>query len=224
MESESTSPTSELASTPKASDAPECGAPTNRPDHLAALCASAGFPARHLATPVKHDNAWGEAYRHALAQVGTGCILVLSGLRGTGKTRMALSLARYVLSKGPGLYAHTDGRATGVRYMRAMDLFLDLRAAFHKSDHTEKEVLQTINRKAFLVIDEVQERGGSDWEDRILTNVIDSRYGAMLDTVLITNTKYDEFVKSVGPSIHSRINETGTFIDCTWESFRKAGT
>lgn len=188
------------------------------------MCASAGFPTRHLLTPVKHDNPWGDAYRHALSQVGTGCILVLSGLRGTGKTRMALSLARYVLSKGQDLYTRTDKRASGVRYMRAMDLFLDLRAAFQKSDRSERDVLDALNRKAFLVIDEVQERGGSDWEDRILTNVIDSRYGAMLDTVLITNTKYDEFVKSVGPSIHSRINETGVFIDCTWESFRKAGT
>jgi hypothetical protein len=59
------------------------------------------------------------------------------------------------------------------------------------------------------VIDECQERGETDWENRLLTYIVDKRYAQLRDTVLISNQTKDQFCKSMGSSIISRMQETG---------------
>jgi DNA replication protein DnaC len=69
-------------------------------------------------------------------------------------------------------------------------------------------------------IDEAHERGSTDWENRTLTNIIDHRYDAMRCTLLLSNQSKEQFAESVGPSVTSRILETGEAIICNWPSFR----
>ena len=71
-----------------------------------------------------------------------------------------------------------------------------------------------------LALFAVENRGESDFENRLLSHIVDKRYDACLDTVLISNQEEAAFLKSMGSSIVSRMNETGGLIICKWNSFR----
>lgn len=75
-----------------------------------------------------------------------------------------------------------------------------------------------------LVLDEIQERAESEWEDREMTRLLDARYRQCRSTILIGNLKPDEVGTRLGASIVSRLAEGGEIIACAWESFRGKGT
>ena len=104
-----------------------------------------------------------------------------------------------------------------------MQIFTDIRRAYTKAEElTEAEMVDLYVRPRLLVIDEIQERGGSDWEDRLLTHIIDRRYGQMKDTILIGNLTREEFECAMGASVCDRLTETGGMIVCNWPTFRVA--
>ena len=74
------------------------------------------------------------------------------------------------------------------------------------------------------MLDELQERGETPWEDRLLTHVIDRRYAAEKDTLLITNHSKEKFLESIGESVASRLVETGGIVNCSWASYRVKAT
>lgn len=152
--------------------------------------------------------------------IESGGILVLHGKRGTGKTQMAAEIAR---AKRFPLDAGTKADPKrSAHYQTAMRFFLTVRATFKKgSDKTELEIIDRMTEPGLLVIDELQERGETAFEDRLLTHLIDARYGAKRPTILIANLTKDELGKSLGPSIVDRIRENGRCIDFTWNSYRR---
>lgn len=137
-----------------------------------------------------------------------GGIIALIGHRGTGKTRLAAEAMRN-LAPEKGLYA------------TAMGLFLRLRASYGKaSKESEDEIVREMARTPLLILDEVQERGNTAWEDRILTHILDRRYGAMMPTIIIANLTEAALVDCLGESIISRLSETGGIIEITGPSHR----
>ncbi len=169
-----------------------------------------GIPQRHGKGINKNlFGPWFKAFNQACFGIGQGSIFVLSGPRGTGKTKMSVELIREACKKGFPSF-----------YIKAIDFFLELRGAL-KGLGNEADVLEKFVKIDYLVIDAMEERGESVWENRLLSHLIDRRYDSEKDTVLITNQTKDSFEKSVGPSISSRIAETGGLIDCVWESFRR---
>lgn len=197
------------------------------------LITSAGFPVRQRLTPVSNTGPWADAYRQITPCLGTGSIIVLCGNRGTGKTRMAVSVARCAYQRFGGVESdalacfRNDERSQRkhrpyrVIYTKAMMLFAEIRNTYGKdSPDPEKAAIARYSECSLLVVDETQERGNSDWEDRMLTLILDNRYDSMRDTMLISNLTPTAFLASVGPSIASRIVETGLLIECNWDSFR----
>ena len=73
---------------------------------------------------------------------------------------------------------------------------------------------------SMLILDEVQERGNTAWEDRILTHILDRRYGAMVPTIIIANLTESALVECLGDSIISRLTETGGVIEIDGPSHR----
>ncbi len=136
-----------------------------------------------------------------------GCLLIVLGDRGTGKTVMATYWAGML--------------GTG-RYVKVTDLFRAVRGTFSSdSKTTESEILQTYEKADFLVIDEAQERKkDSEWESVLLTNLIDKRYDRFKPTVIIANlaeTAVDEYL---GASIVSRANRSGGgLVVCDWTPY-----
>jgi DNA replication protein DnaC len=175
---------------------------------------AAGVPTRHAARAKDLREAasgpWVEEYRRLRNKVADGSIVALLGQRGTGKTQMSVCLIRDAVEAG-----------LTALYIRASDLFRQLRSTFRPdADETERALLQRFSSVGFLVIDEAHEGGGTDFEARTLTDIVDSRYGRMLSTLLLCNLTPEAFAQAAGPSIVSRMHECGGAIVCDWPSFR----
>ena len=174
--------------------------------------------------PLSGDK-WLAAFEDAKEAVQKCGIVAFLGGRGPGKTQMAAEVARE--GKWPRdakvWNGHQSVRDQTALYRRAMDIFLDLRdAARNDSDTSEKKVLQRLESVGLLVIDEFQERGGSEWENRIICNLLDKRYSAERPTILIANYTREEMANALSPSVKDRIRENGKAIIFDWESFRKS--
>lgn len=180
-----------------------------------------GFPKLHLRTLSSGSlDLYGE-WNSKLVALETslkkrGAIIALIGPRGTGKTQMAATAAYSSASERLRI-----GYSRSARYCRVMEFFMAVKDSYNSST-SERDAFDPFTRPQLLVLDEVQVRNESKWEDNALTFLIDSRYGACLSTILISNQTVDGFQSSMGDSIMSRISETGIIIMCNWKSFREA--
>lgn len=145
------------------------------------------------------------------ARLGKGILAALIGPRGTGKTQLAVQAIRYHIYSAD--HPHP-------KYVRAIEIFMRLREAFGSNSTTEAQAVADFTRPRLLVIDEAHERGGSDWENRLLTHIIDVRYAEMRDTILVSNETPEGFKRAIGSSIYSRLTETGGVVVCDWPSYR----
>ena len=174
-----------------------------------ALGSRTGWPEKYLEavkTP-PHGQEWLVAFDVAAEKVRKKGIVVLYGKRGGGKTRMAAELAVVV---------------GGSQYRTAMRFFLEVRATFRRDAmRSEMEVIDELATAPLLILDEIQERGETAFEDRLLTHVIDARYAAMKPTIMIANLTKSELSQALGDSIVSRATENGISIEFNWPSYRK---
>jgi DNA replication protein DnaC len=168
-------------------------------------------PDRHAKkTPPLADDEWHRRFEELKGRLGSGFLVALVGGRGTGKTQMAVEIMRTATEM-----------LRSARFCCALDFFIDVKGTYDTGGKKEGDVLMEYSKPKLLVIDETQERGETPWEDRLLTHLINRRYNEMKDTLLIANQRREEFLASVGPSIASRLVETGGTITCDWASFRK---
>jgi hypothetical protein len=172
---------------------------------------------------------WRAAFALLAPVIERGGIALLHGKRGAGKTRMAAEIARsgrfpHDRTAGAKLTGGPVERTRTAVYRTAMGFFLDVRATYKKdSQETERDVIAALTRPGLLVIDELQERGETAFENRLLTHLVDARYGAMRPTIIIANLTAKELGETLGPSIVDRVFEDGKRIDFTWDSYRRAG-
>lgn len=173
-----------------------------------ALGFGTGWPEKYLeAVSVDpRGQEWLAAFEVAKQKVQSNAILVLYGKRGTGKTRMAAELAIV---------------AERSKYRTAMRFFLEVRASYKKNAaQTELEIIDELAKTPLLILDEIQERGETAFEDRLLTHLIDARYAANKPTILIANLNKSELTQTLGNSIVSRAQENGKSIEFNWDSYR----
>lgn len=203
--------------------APDIPAPAE-PTKPAVSVSMKGWDARHLSMKDPTGAEWLQVFEEAKQAVKDCGLVALIGDRGTGKTQMAALIA------SDGLWPSDDGKWNGHRnvrdhtalYVRAMDIFLDLRDANKRdSKISEKEVLGRWTEVGLLVIDEFQERGESEWENRVLTNLIDKRYGSEKPSIIIANYDRQQLSAALSPSIKDRMHENGRSFLCNWGSFRR---
>ena len=189
---------------------------------------SHGWGAKYCRTIQLTGAEWHAALETAKPIIATGGIVAMIGPRGPGKTQMAAELARTGnWSSGRVETTKIDGgvlkHGKVALYRRSMDLFLDLRhAAKNHVKSSEREVLTQLADVGLLVIDEFQERGESEWENRIIKNLIDKRYASNRPTIIIANLTRAELFETLGDSIIDRARENGKSIEFTWGSFRGA--
>jgi len=153
---------------------------------------------------------------------GKGAIAAMIGQRGIGKTQIA---AQYVIDR---LWAeHGTARCSWFHYTKLTTVVAKLKAFygdFGTTDMARLEAYREFLTHALdlLIIDELHEvADDSRHKDRILSDILDARYAAKKDTLLISNQSASEFSKATSPSIISRLNEHGGIIPCEWESFRE---
>jgi len=174
-----------------------------------ALGVKTGWPSawvdRVLSAPPTGEE-WLSAARKAQDKVNTGGIILLCGQRGNGKTRLA---AEFAIRNGSS------------RYRTAMRFFLEIRATFSNRDVSEMDIIDDLAKTDLLVIDEMQERSESDWENRLLTHLIDARYAEGKPTILIANLSKHQLAASLNTSVIDRIRGNGVTVEFNWDSYRK---
>jgi DNA replication protein DnaC len=175
------------------------------------LLADSRAPQRQLnSVDIQRTGKWGSVEKKITSKLGTGCFIALIGSRGCGKTQLAVEAIR-----------HCTGKGKRARYCTATEFFIEIKATYDKQDRSEKDVLNEFTRPLLLVIDEIGQRSESEWENRLLFELLNRRYNALKDTILVSNQSADMFSKSLGPSLISRMQETGGLIECTWPSYRR---
>ena len=186
-----------------------------------------GFPKRYEDAPPAGGDGWLANYAQALATTDSGGITILYGGYGTGKTRMAWEVARAHKSKRPNIGTGGIGWSTITKkrpmiYTTAVNLFSTIKSTYTAgTEKSEKEVVSDYTEAALLVIDEVQERGETQYEDRQLTAIIDARYAADMPTILISNYTWERLASTLSPAVIDRIEENGAKLLFNWESFRR---
>ena len=180
-----------------------------------------GYPLRHIRKseagplPWPDEDKADKAY-HALLQEGSCVVLV--GPRGTGKTQLATEL---------GMSMSRDLQLTQ-RYTTLSGLLQDEKDSWNKPPELDSfnrptSPLKKAQSVGLLVLDEIQEVASTDWAMAQLIHLFDARYGDMKRTILISNKMPDAMEKFVGPSVWSRVTETGLLVLCGgdgWPSFR----
>jgi DNA replication protein DnaC len=158
------------------------------------------------------NGKFGEILNKGIAKLGKGVIMALIGGRGSGKTQLAVCMADAAIAAG-----------RSARYLTAFDFFLLIRETYRKdAKKSEREIIAELAGPALLILDELQERGETPWEDRLLTALIDRRYRDGGDTILIANQKADEFRAALGASIEDRLREGGGIAELDGQSRRKS--
>jgi DNA replication protein DnaC len=137
-------------------------------------------------------------------------IVVLLGNVGTGKTHMACALVQ--------AFCRQRRRAM---YAEAMDYFIDLQESYGQgAGTTPRKVENKYLLPELLILDAMEERADTPWNDRMLFRLVNKRYAAGQSTVLISNEQEKEFNARVGASIADRIRDGGGRIICNWKSLR----
>ena len=162
--------------------------------------------------PEESENAeWNAQWCKLSQTIGLGTLAVIIGNRGAGKTQMAVCAIRQACKN-----------LKAAIYTKALNFFLDVRATYRKeSILSEKEIIEKYCSPELLVIDAIENRSDSAFENMLLNHLIDIRYDRCLDTVLIGNLNEQEFAANMGISIVDRIHECGVKILCNWKSFRR---
>jgi DNA replication protein DnaC len=128
--------------------------------------------------------------------------LFLCGKSGTGKTHLAMCLAK-----------------DGAVYRRLPDIFREVRLAFNNL-MTEQELLNYYGSVRLLIIDEIGRQKYSPFEMNLFFEIIDKRWNNILPTSLVTNLNEKEFSQEYGTAIVDRLRPT--IIRFNWESRRES--
>lgn len=170
----------------------------------------AHIPKRHRLATTLTGPEWKESLSRISGRLGSGFIVALIGGRGTGKTQLGVELIRS--------QAEHYRRS---RYCTAFEFFMEVKAGYNDDGETEKEVIHSFQKPSLLVIDELGKRSETEWENRLLYELLNRRYNDMKDTLIISNQDAATLESALGDSLVSRMVETGGIIECNWETYRK---
>lgn len=124
--------------------------------------------------------------------------LFFSGNNGTGKTHLAMCLAK-----------------DGAIYRRLPDIFREVRQDFE----SERETIEYYGECKLLVIDEIGRQKFSDFELNLFFEIIDRRWNNILPTTIITNLTVREFSELYSVAILDRLRPVE--VSFNWESMRE---
>ena len=154
---------------------------------------------------------WGETLAKVKGKLGAGFLIAIHGAHGNGKTQMGVELMRYQIAS----------RIKSARFTTSTEFFMGLKSTYRQdAQRSEADYVESFCRPSLLVVDEIEKRGQSEWENGLLFHLFNRRYNAMKDTLLISNLPANELEQHLGRALVSRLNETGGMIHADWPGRR----
>ena len=125
----------------------------------------------------------------------------LTGIVGSGKTWVASAIANALIEEVPAPENEWDTPRTPVLFRNVPDFFYNLRKGYNRRGETEAEIIGSMMKAPYLILDDCGAEKSSDWTLDRLYLVINSRYENDLPMVITSNLSLDE----IGEKIHDRI-------------------
>lgn len=146
-----------------------------------------------------------------MKEKGKGLYLY-SDVKGSGKTRLAVSIANALVSQ----------HGVDVAFIKSMDLISQVRKTFKKdSELTESEVVESYRKVGLLVIDDLAIKGASEFEERIFYDITDYRLEHNKPTLFTSNVSIDSLEDFYpGGRVGKRIKKMSLEIYMPEESIR----
>lgn len=143
-----------------------------------------------------------------------GGIIICAGGNGPGKSHLASALVNAVCDD-----------CKRARFITANDFFLELKSTFGSEGRTQMDLIKKFRSYHLLVIDEIEVRSDSPWENNQLRDLVNARYSMMVGTVICTNKTPDQLCGTdgaayLGTALRDRIRECGGIIHFSWRSLR----
>ena len=162
------------------------------------------------------DKGTGEALTGATEKLLDGdALLIFLGPRGTGKTQAAVEMS---LQLDLHLKAQDRSRVISHYYSPLGELLNKEKASW--ADKMIDSPPKRAKTCGLLVLDEIQESTGSEWERQTLTLLVDDRYRNMKRTILIGNLSLKGLGDFLSDSVRSRSKETGSVIEMAGKRYR----
>jgi DNA replication protein DnaC len=130
--------------------------------------------------------------------------LFFTGSNGTGKTHLAMCLAK-----------------DGAIYRRLPDIFREVRSSYDKENingNSEEDILDYCGACELLIIDEIGRQKFTDFEMNLFFEIIDRRWNNMLPTTIISNLTAEEFSELYSVAVLDRLRPVQVLFN--WESMR----
>jgi DNA replication protein DnaC len=129
-----------------------------------------------------------------------GRCMIMSGSVGTGKTHLAISIARHVL----------QAFGATARYTTVSNLLSDMKSTYGgDSRRTDQDVLDEVIYPNLLILDEVGTTKQSEFEMSTIFNLINARYESMRPTIVISNLGLSQISDAIGERCYDRLREDG---------------
>ena len=189
---------------------------TRRYDHLAIGTRFKGctfdnyYPADEAAAKVKkicqrYAETFGDRRK-------SGDSLILTGSPGTGKNHLSAAICKAVI----------NANMTAL-HMTALKLVREIKETWRKgSERSEKEMIDFFLAPDLLAIDEIGAQFGSQAEQVLLMEVINSRYADLRPTILLSNLPVAELENQLGAQVVDRFYEgRSSVLVMEWPSYRR---
>lgn len=139
-----------------------------------------------------------------------GGLMLLTGPRGGGKTRLACAAI---------LAGAMAGRT--VRYATLAEIVTAYRSTFASgAAFTEAALERLLIGVHLLVIDEAHELAGTDFEQRTIVRLLVARHAQDRQTIIAANLQPKAMLARLGVSVEDRMSEGGQIVEMNWPSLR----
>lgn len=143
---------------------------------------------------------------NSMQEKGLG-VYLYSETKGSGKTRMAASIANFLLENHQ------------VKFAVSSDILKEIKNTYNKdSEYTESQLIDALNSTEILVIDDFGVERKTDWVNEHFYSIINNRYINKKVTILTSN--YDLETIEYDSRITNRIKERTFQIQFPEESVR----
>ncbi len=182
----------------------------------------AAIPERFMNRDLANYHASNDEQRKALAianeyakdfdgALREGRSLIFCGLPGTGKTHLAVGIAKVAMTRGK----------TAI-FTSAMNAIRTVRETYRRdSEITERQAIARFAEPDLMILDEVGSQLGTEAEKVTLFDIINARYERMRPIIVISNLGIEGVREYLGERAYDRLRENnGKAVPFNWASYR----